>query len=93
MVISEKDVQTPVRHSRPILDATVQVRFTNGQMAVLRLLAAESGQPVSAVVRNAVTLWTLSRLAAEDHDGDRLIDVEGLVGDLQSIHGLDEDGE
>jgi hypothetical protein len=86
MVISSEDLHTPVRHGRAVVTTPVNVRFTSAQEAVLRLVAAESGQPIGAVVRTAVTAWATSHVLAEpgpDGEGNA-IDIDALVAEVEA---------
>ncbi len=80
MSVTSAEVRTPVR--RPVtLSGNVQVRFTPAQHELLRDLARRLDRPISAVIRDVVTVWAIRRL---QRDGETL-DVYALVDELQAL--------
>lgn len=84
MVISPQDLSTPVRKSRAVVGTAVQVRFTDAQETLLRLVAAGSGEPIGAVVRCAVEAWAVAHVLPETGEhGGHPIDVDALIAAVE----------
>lgn len=69
---------------RPRLSRQVQCRFTDGQFELLQAVANEVDRPLSAIVRDVVTVWALQHQAPVDSDAPRW-DVGSMVRELEDL--------
>lgn len=76
------------RRAKPTLNRQVQCRFTDAQFDLLNAIAEELDRPISAIVRDVVTVWALNfvsdpleGLSRARHDSL----VRSLVAELRAV--------